>query len=154
MSEHKEPRLENIQGLVSERVKQYYNLDLLQQFAMFMGKAQVLELTLKNVLARRYGYDYEEMERWTLGRVNNELRESGVRQDFTGLLETLIDLRNYIAHELLAAEIVLTEAISEPGGLNIRHLQKGIWQLEQILIIVDWQERHDAWSEQQQTSST
>ena len=36
---------------------------------MFMGKAQLVELGLKNILTSKYGYDDERIERWSLGRV-------------------------------------------------------------------------------------
>jgi hypothetical protein len=54
---------------------------------MFMGKAQLVELGLKNILTSKYGYDDERIERWSLGRVVKELRKSGLRQDFVHLIE-------------------------------------------------------------------
>jgi hypothetical protein len=65
---------------------------------MFMGKAQLVELGLKNILTSKYGYDDERIERWSLGRVIKELRKSGLRQDFVHLMEELQEHRNYIAH--------------------------------------------------------
>lgn len=138
--------LENLTELTMEKVKPYDSLDLLQQFAMFMGKAQILEILLKNVLARRYDYDFDKMERWTLGRLKVELEKCGVRPDFISLLKSLTDLRNFVAHELLAAEILLQDAIGETGRLNVKHLHKAVFELEQLLLIVDWQERNDAWA--------
>jgi hypothetical protein len=62
---------------------------------MFMGKAQLVELGLKNILTSKYGYDEERIERWTLGGAINELRKRGLRQDFGHLLEELKQSRNY-----------------------------------------------------------
>lgn len=140
-----EPVLENLPELVGKRVQCYENLDRLQQFGMFMGKAQILELTLKNVLTRRFGHDLDAMEKWTLGRVKNELKDSGVRPDFIGLLESLIELRNFIAHEFVAAEMILLDAVGQTGRLNLKHLHRGIWEVEQLLLIVEWQEQHNGW---------
>ena len=140
-----EPLLENLSALTMEKVQQYESMDLLQQFAMFMGKAQILEIVLKNVLARKYGHDLEKMERWTLGRIRVELTKCGVRPDFLGFLQSLTELRNFVAHELLAAEMLLHDAVGETGRLNVKHLHKAIFELEQLLLIVEWQEQNDAW---------
>ena len=90
---------------------------LLEQFAMFMGKAQILELGLKQLLARRYECDIDQMERWTLGRTTRELNERGLRRDFIALLENLVELRNFVAHELLVGDVLINLA---PGGAQER----------------------------------
>ena len=74
---------------------------------MFMGKAQLVELGLKNLLADKYGYEEERIERWTLGRGVKELQERGLRPDFIVLLEELKEHRNYIAHEMLLVYVLL-----------------------------------------------
>jgi hypothetical protein len=45
---------DEIQREVFKRLKKYNKLSFLEQFAMFIGSAQILELSLKQLLARRY----------------------------------------------------------------------------------------------------
>lgn len=52
-------------------------LRVLEQYAMFMGKAQILEFGLKGLLTRKYGVPFEDMEKWTLEVTKNELRNRG-----------------------------------------------------------------------------
>jgi hypothetical protein len=83
-----EPRLEahEIREQVLKRLGKYKKLNVLEQFAMFMGMAQILELGLKGLLTRRYKCDYEKMQKWTLGKTTKELRECGLRADLIVLL--------------------------------------------------------------------
>ena len=147
MSKEREVPPLDICKLLPDRLESYKDLSFLEQHAMFMGKAQILEMGLKNVLAREFGFELEAMEKWTLGRIARELKKAGVRPDFIGFLESVVDLRNYIAHELLANEALLRRMTGgESGRLEKRHLEKGIYELEQIILIFDWQEEHDAWT--------
>ena len=59
---------EEIKKLVFEKLKAYEDHSPLEQYAMFMGKAQILEFGLKSLHTRKYGIPSEDMERWTLGR--------------------------------------------------------------------------------------
>ena len=143
-----EPRLEaqEIREQVLKRLAKYKKLNVLEQFAMFMGMAQILEVGLKRLLTRRYKYDYEKMEKWTLGKTTKELKECGLRADFIVLLESVVEYRNHIAHELLANEAMLRSLLGGDGGrLELRHLEKGIYELEQIMFLHDWCEEHNAW---------
>jgi hypothetical protein len=45
---------DEIQREVFKRLKKYNKLSFLEQFATFIGSAQILELSLKQLLARRY----------------------------------------------------------------------------------------------------
>ena len=136
---------DEIQQEVSKRLKKYNRLSFLEQFAMFIGSAQVLELGLKHLLARRYKQDLEQMERWTLGRTANELKKFGLRQDFIFLLESVVQYRNYIAHELLVNDAMLKALVGKSGRLERRHLEKGIYELEQLMFLHDWIEENSAW---------
>ncbi len=143
-----EPRLEehDIQEQVHKRLAKYKKLNILEQFAMFMGMAQILEAGLKNLLVRRYNYAHENMERWTLGKTTSELKRSGLRMDFVDLLESVVTYRNHIAHELLANEAMLKALLGgDAGRLELRQLETGIYELEQILFLHDWCEEHNAW---------
>ncbi len=137
--------LENIPKLVAEKLKTYQNLSFLERYAMFMGKAQILEMGLKNILARDYGFKIEEMEKWTLGKISKKMASVGVRPDFIEYLNSLVEVRNYIAHELLAKEALLRSLINNTSRLEERHLERGIYELEQLILIFDWQEENFAW---------
>ena len=147
----KEPRLEahEIMGQVFKRIEKYEKLNVLEQFAMFMGMAQMLELALKQLLTRSYKYDFEKIEKWTLGKTTKELKTCGLRTDFIALLESVVKYRNYIAHEFLANDTILRSLLGgDSGRLQLRHLEKGIYELEQIMFLYDWCEKHDAWAGQ------
>jgi hypothetical protein len=76
---------EQVHTIVARRLPRIDGFSFLESFAMFMGKAQLVELGLKNILTSKYGYDDERIERWSLGRVIKELRKCGLRQDFVHL---------------------------------------------------------------------
>ncbi|MFQ2793011.1 hypothetical protein ACK302_21355 [Aeromonas caviae] len=79
---------EDIKELVNAKLEGYKNLSVLEQYAMFMGKAQILEFGLKGLLSRIYGVPSESMEKWTLGKTKNELRDKGLRPDFIAYLNS------------------------------------------------------------------
>ena len=135
-----------IRNGVAKRLRKYKGLNLLERFAMFMAMAQVLESSLKLLLVRRYNYDFEKIGRWTLGTVARELESSGLRQDFIGFIKSVVKYRNHIAHGLLANEIMLRAILGgRAGWLELRHLEKGIYELEQILFLYEWTENNRAW---------
>jgi hypothetical protein len=139
---------EAIRSAVSARLKRYAGLNVLEQFAMFMGTAQLLELCLKGLLHRLYKIDLESMERWTLGQVARTLKEHGLREDFTTLLDSVVEYRNHIAHSLLANELLLRSLL---GGRitrpRTRELDHGIYELEQLCFLYEWTERYKAWGD-------
>jgi hypothetical protein len=146
----KEPLLtaEDIRAAVWKRLERYKNLNLLEHFAMFMGIAQVLEFTLKGLLHRRFQIDLDAMERWTLGKVATALKGHGLRSDFTALLDSVVGYRNHIAHSLLANEAMLRALLEgNPTRFEVRELEKGTYELEQLCFLYDWTEEHNAWDE-------
>jgi hypothetical protein len=40
-----------------------------------MGVAQILELGLKKLLTYKFEYDFDGMEKWTLGKTSKELKK-------------------------------------------------------------------------------
>jgi hypothetical protein len=137
---------EEVAKQLRKRLKPYDKLNLLEQFAMFMGKAQVLEFGLKSLLVHRCGYDLERMARWTLGGTVRELKTRSLRGDFLTLLEELVGYRNYIAHELLANDAMLRRVLGgDAGRLELKYLERGIYQVEHAILVHDWLEEHDAW---------
>ena len=75
-----------------------------------------------------------------------ELRERGVRPDFIYLLESVLKYRNHTAHELLVNDALLRSILGgKSGTLELRHLSKGIYELEQLVVLYDWCNRNNAW---------
>ena len=136
---------EEIKNVVMEKLEGYKNLSFLEQYAMFMGKAQILELGLKGLLARKYAVPFKSTERWTLGRVKNELHQKGLRQDFIANLSSVVDYRNYIAHELLVNNALTMSLANFSDRKLYGDLFRGIYELEQIIFLYDWSEEHNAW---------
>ena len=125
-----EPSLsgEEIKLLVSQKLKAYKNLGFLEQYEMFMGKAQILEFGLKSLLTRKYSVPWETMEKWTLGRVKNELDQKGLHPDFIALLNSVVEYRNYIAHELLANNALISSMVEMSPRMGAGELWKGIYE--------------------------
>ncbi len=138
---------EEIKKMVLERLESYKNLSFLEQYAMFMGKAQILEFGLKSLLARKYSLPVEKIERWTLGKIKNTLELKGLRPDFIAYLGRVVEYRNHIAHELLANNAILSKFIDMSPRMEAGALWKGIYELEQVIILHDWCEEHNAWNQ-------
>jgi hypothetical protein len=136
---------EEIKELVYQKLESYEDLSVLEQCAMFMGKAQILEFGLKGLLTRKYEVPIGSMEKWTLGRVINELKQKGLRPDFIAILDNLVDHRNYIVHEFLANNAI-TKSIANFSDRKLHaDLFRAIYELEQIIILYDWCEEHNGW---------
>ena len=136
-----------IGATVAKRLKKYEKLNFLETFAMFMGVAQLLELSLKGLLHRKYGIDRDSMERWNLGRTARVLKERGLRADFCALLDSVVRYRNYIAHELLANEAMLRSLLGgDSARFEIRRLEKATYELEQLMFLYEWTDEHEAWN--------
>lgn len=136
---------EEIKELVQSRLKSYDDLSVLEQYAMFMGKAQILEFGLKGLLTRKYEIPSETMERWTLGYVRNELKRQGLRPDFIALLKSVVDYRNYIAHEFLVNNAINQSIANFSEWKLYGDLFRAIYELEHLIILYDWCEEHNGW---------
>jgi hypothetical protein len=79
VSKNKRLSAKQLQFRVDNRLRKYDNLNFFESFAMFMGKAQLVELSLKSVLTSKYSYDENRIERWTLGATIKELEKCGLR---------------------------------------------------------------------------
>ena len=135
-----------IKARVMRRLDRYVGISYLEHVALFMGGVQLLELHHKGLLAQRYGKDIDAMERWTLGRVANEMSAAGVRPDYCERLSSLVKSRNFIAHEMLANEMLLRSLVK--GGLH-RHgrkiLDPATYELEQLFVLAAWCDKYDGW---------
>jgi len=136
---------EQIKAAVYANMDQYKDRSVLEQYAIFMGKAQILELGLKGLLAHTFEVPLESMELWTLGRAKNELRDRGIRLDFIRFLEGVVAHRNNMAHEFL----VNTEITRSIANFTDRKLYgdlfRALYEIEQIIILHDWCQENDGW---------
>ncbi|MGB0219758.1 MAG: hypothetical protein ACPGJF_10535 [Sinimarinibacterium flocculans] len=145
MTEGTEMSGEQIKAEVLVRLDQHKDRSVLEQYAIFMGKAQILEFGLKGLLARKFDVPHEQMERWTLGRTKNELRDRGLRPDFIGLLESVVDHRNNMAHEFLVNTEITRSIATFSDRMLYGDLFRALYELEQIIIFHDWCEENDGW---------
>ncbi len=133
---------------VDARLEKYKSRSLFERFALFMGMAQLLELGLKQLLSRRYSVDMDSLERLTLGQVKGALKDRGLRPDFIAFLEGVVGYRNHMAHSFMADAFITRELF---GGMETRfetrELDKGIYELEQLLLLFEWAEENNAWGE-------
>lgn len=135
-----------LQRQILINLKIYGERNSFEFFAILMGKAQILEFGLKNLLNRRCGVEHVEMEKWTLGKVASKFTSHGFRADYINLLKEFVKQRNYIAHEMLANNAIFRSmAPSMSDRFEFKQLQQPAYDLEQLLIVHDWLEEHDAW---------
>lgn len=128
-----------VHSKVVRRLRSSDKLNHLERFAMFMGKAQLVEMALKNLLMTKYGYSEQKMERWTLGRLVKELKTLGLRPDFIALLEELTHYRNHIAHDLLLDYALMQRLTrSKAHRLSLKPLERGLYMVEQTIVVHDF----------------
>ena len=137
---------EEIQKKVLAKLDEQKGLNFLEQYAIYMGKAQLLEFGLKGLLHRKFHIPLEDMERWTLGYTKNELDKRGIRPDFTAYLASVVKHRNDMAHEFLRNCAFMNSLGSFSGKGQTGDLFRATYELEQIIILHDWCEEHNAWS--------
>lgn len=148
-SQPEEPVLTHaeIQAAVDARLDKYRGRSVLEQFALFMGMAQLMEFALKSFYSRRYGVDLESLDRWTLGQVKGALRDRGLRPDFIAYLASVIDYRNHMAHSFMADAFITRELFQRQTRFESRELDRGIYELEQLFVLFEWTEAHQAWGQ-------
>ena len=130
-----------------KRLKKYNKNSLLENYALYMGKCQILELGLANLLVDNSEYEHDQVENWSMGRIVNELERIRLREDFIAMLGPIIQSRNHIAHEFLANRVITMELT---GGIgfhsDVSFLSKAAFELEQALIIfAHMQEKNGDW---------
>lgn len=145
MTEVAEMSGKQIEVEVFSKLDQYKDLSVFEQYAIFMGKAQMLELSLKGLLARKFNVSPEEMERWTLGKTKDELRKRGLRPDFIRLLESIVNHRNMMAHEFLVNKEITRSIANFSDRKLYGDLFRALYELEQIIILHEWCEVNDGW---------
>jgi hypothetical protein len=121
---------------VAKRLEKIFELNHLECFAMFIGKAQLIEMALKNLLSTKYHYQENKIERWTLGKVIQKLEALGLRADFISQLKELNRYRTHMAHDYLA-DYALTTRLKAPG-LTQKRLREGLYVVEATIIVHDF----------------
>jgi hypothetical protein len=122
---------------VLSRLKPYENLSILERYAIFMGKVQIVELLLKRTLADDRGYSIEKIEKVPLGGLIRILKEEKASKLFLFLLEDLNEFRNNMAHEFLADQVIMAALLKKKAGgftKPLRHLEKSLFSVEQFLL--------------------
>jgi hypothetical protein len=133
-----------IHARVVRRLKKYDDLTYFEQVALFIGKAQLLEAALKQLLVTRYGCPEGKAARWSLGRTISELKTRGLRPDFVKLLEELNYYRNYAAHDLLADHAIMTKIVrSFADRETAKWLFRSLYTVEQTVIVYDFLARNE-----------
>ena len=143
-----EPKLEtaDLQRQIFANLANYSDRSVFECFALLMGKAQLLEFGLKNLLHRTCAIEQEDMERWTLGKVAHEMASQAFRSDYVALLKEFVKERNYIAHEMLANNAIFRSMAPDISArFEFKQLQQPAFNLERLLILHDWCEEHKAW---------
>ena len=131
---------------IGPNLKRYNNLSWLEQFAMYIGKAQLLEMGLKNLLANKFAVESDSMEKWTMGRILSELKKRGCRDDFLEFLKIVVDDRNHIAHEYLANNALVCSILKvESAHLTQKALINPVVHLEQTIFLFDWTNEYGEW---------
>ena len=86
------------------------------------------------------------MGKWTLGRIARELEARGARKDYVDYLKDFVKERNYIAHEMLADNLIFKSVAGDISErFEFKQLQKPAFDLERLLIVYDWLEENKAW---------
>lgn len=129
-------------------LKKYENLNFLEKYAMYMGVAQILEMRLKQILTKNFDEEFEKLENFTLGQTIFKLKTGGMRKDFVSYAESVKDTRNYITHELILNKVIwlsLVENNPEYYSKDDRGLDKGIYEIEQLMFILEWNDKNGEW---------
>lgn len=109
-----------------------------ERVAAFMGRVQVLELGLKGMLVRDYGYEEEKVENLSLGLVVGELRKNNENEGFLSSLDDVVEYRNHVAHEILAVDaMVRSIAGDDARGLSEKGLRHALFAVQQAIHIHD-----------------
>ncbi len=122
---------------IDKSMKRYSKFHFLENYAVFMGKAQLVELGLKKILDRRYRYGKRTLERMTLGHSIAELERLGMRKDFVWQLRQLNKQRIKMAHEFLTDFLHVVSLDRRFGRLSLRPLNHALWRVEETIHVFD-----------------
>lgn len=133
-----------LQARVFKRLSSLDEMNLLERYAHFMGRAQIIELTLKGLLARKYGFTDDQLERVTLGGAISRLQKAGLRADFINLLRQLNEHRIEMAHEFLAVHASGVGMFGKGfARLSEKPLRYALFKVEEVIVVYDYLVKHD-----------
>ena len=137
---------EELQAEIFKRLEAYKDKSFLEMFALYLGKAQLLEFALKKLLVELHDFKLEDLERKTLGQTRWLLAEKGLREDYLVLLQTVVNERNHAAHEMLANQaLIASYEIEISERMQLRELQNSLFTLEQAIFLFDYFQHNNAW---------
>ena len=143
-----EVNFDDIKHLLDQRFEKYKGKSFIEKYALYMGMTQILELQLKQVLHHQFGYisedDIKKLEKKTFGQSVRILKSKGVRSDIIVLLESNRDNRNNMAHSFLVDTMISTSLGFNMESIEVRQLDKSIYELEQLALFWEWCVKHDA----------
>ncbi|HDI1572307.1 TPA: hypothetical protein PKR15_004136 [Acinetobacter baumannii] len=143
-----EVNFDDIKHLLDQRFEKYKGKSFIEKYALYMGMTQILELQLKQVLHHQFGYisedDIKKLEKKTFGQSVRILKSKGVRPDIIVLLESNRDNRNNMAHSFLVDTMISTSLGFNMESIEVRQLDKSIYELEQLALFWEWCVKHDA----------
>lgn len=128
---------------ITTRLRDLDNATFLEKYAVFMGKAQIVEQELKGLLIRKYQFDEEDIDTRTLGWVIRKLKENNMRPDFISVLEDLLGHRNSLAHDFLST-IAMGVSIAVEGfqTLSNKELRHALFSVEKAIQIYGFLSEH------------
>ncbi len=131
---------------IFERLVPLDKMSFFERYAMFMGKAQIVEMGLKRLLRDRYGVEEAALERLTLGQAVTQLEANGLRKDFIALLGPLVKYRNDLAHDFLRVDATGKSLVGpEFERLSEKQLRHALYSVEEIIQMYDHLEEHSLW---------
>ena len=135
----KELTQEELMKKITKNLSLVEKMSFLEQHAVFMGKAQLVELELGGLLIRKYNYDEEEIGKYTLGKIIRELQKHKLRPDFVELLKELLKYRNSLAHEFLGVTAMGNKlAGSDFEKLQYKELRYALFKVEEVTHVYDF----------------
>ncbi len=131
---------------IFERLVPLDKMSFFERYAMFMGKAQIVEMGMKRLLRDRYGVTETALEKLTLGQAVFQLEEKGLRKDSIELLKTLVKYRNDLAHDFLAVDATGKSLVGpEFEHLSEKQLRYALYSVEEAIQVHDHLEEHGLW---------
>ena len=130
---------DQLQKMIFDSLIPYDKFDVLDRYAVFMGKSQIVELALKSLLVDKFHYKEEDLERTTLGATVNLLEKEKLRGDFIHILRELNKHRNHMAHSFLAIHLIGQNSIgSRMDRLSQKDLNYALYSVQQVIHVYDF----------------
>ena len=120
---------------ITDELSAYDNKNCLEQYALYMLRVQMYELSIKQDLSNLFGLKEDKVERMSLGGIARYFRENKIKanEGFFTHLQHIIQQRNSMAHDFLASNSALASIVGEAATNRAeRKLSKAIYELENV----------------------